>query len=264
MVDRDRASEIDPMNLQRNKEHKTMEIGFLINNLRDFLLNSEVKDCIAKVVLFGSHAKGQASADSDIDVLVFTTENNEAGQVVMDKVYDFILDYNVPLEVLVADIDSFYLHRDYFTYNVLRYGQEIYSMDKNEIKTAMLGKLRDLAEEYQESAQEVLDNGRIRLAVDAAYNAAELAAKGLILCKQDDLPGSHGGIVASFGQLYVKTEELDKSIGRELNRNLQLRNVARYKPDSLLERQDAEGVLKLARELITRLSEKIDVDFIKP
>jgi len=189
-----------------------MEIGFLINNLRDFLLNSEVKDCIAKVVLFGSYAKGQASADSDIDVLVLTTENNEAGQVVMD-------------------IDSFYLHRDYFTYNVLRYGQEIYSMDKNEIKTAMLGKLKDLAEEYQESAQEVLDNGRIRLAVDAAYNAAELAAKDLILCKQDDLPGSHGGIVAGFGKLYVKTEELDKSIGREL---------------------------------ITLLSEKIDVDFIKP
>jgi len=263
MIDRDRDSESDPMNLKRNKEHKTMEIGFLIKNLRDFLLNSNVKDCIAKVVLFGSHAKGQASADSDIDVLVFTTENNETGRLIMDKVYDFILDYNVPLEVLVADIDSFYLHRDYFTYNVLRYGQEIYSMDKNEIKTAMLGKLRDLAEEYQESAQEVLDNGRIRLAVDAAYNAAELAAKGLILYKQDDLPGSHGGIVAGFSQLYVKTEELDKSIGRELNRNLQLRNLARYKPDSILESQDAEGVLKLARELITLLSEKIDVDFKK-
>ena len=39
--------------------------------------------------------------------------------------------------------------------------------------------------------------------------------------------------------------------------------MARYKLDSLLERQDAEGVLKLARELITLLFEKIDVDFKK-
>jgi len=34
--------------------------------------------------------------------------------------------------------------------------------------------------------------------------------------------------------------------------------MARYKPDSLLKRQDAEGVLKLARELIALLSEKIN------
>ena len=240
-----------------------MEIGFLINTLRDFLLNSDLKDCIAKIVLLGSYAKGQASAKSDIDVLVLTTENSETGLLIMDTVYDFILKYNIPLEVLVADIDSLYLHKDYFTYNVLRYGQEIYSMDKNKIKAAMLEKLRDLAEEYQDSAQEVIDNGRIRLGVDAAYNAAKLAAKGLILCKQDDLPGSHGGIVAGFSQLYIKTEELDKTVGRELNRNLQLRNMARYKPDSSLERRDAEDAIKLARELITFLSEKIEVNFKK-
>ena len=96
------------------------------------------------------------------------------------------------------------------------------------------------------------------LAVDAAYNAAELAAKALILCKQDDLLGSDGGIVSTFGQLYVKTQEVNKSIGRELNRTLQLRNLARYKPDSLLNKQDAEALLKLAEELITTLSDKIN------
>jgi len=235
-----------------------MEISALITELRDFLLGSEVSDSIAKMVLFGSYAKGTASAGSDIDVLVLTTENGKTEQLLMEKVYDFILGYDVPLEVLVANIDSLYLDRDYFTYNVLRYGQEIYSMDTNSIKTSMLGKLTDLAEEYLDSAQEVLENKRIRLALDAGYNASELAAKGLILCKQDDLPGSHGGIVSTFGQLYVKTAEIDKSIGRELNRMLQLRNTARYKPDSILDRQDAEAALKLAGGLIAILSDKID------
>ena len=235
-----------------------MEISAVIKELRDILLDSELRDSIAKVVLFGSYAKGTASEDSDIDVLVLTTENGKTEQLLMEKIYDFILGYDVPLEVLVANIDSLFLDRDYFTYNVLRYGQEIYSMDTNDIKIAMLGKLMDLAEEYLDSAQEVLENKRIRLAVDAGYNASELAAKGLILCKQDDLPGSHGGIVASFGKLYVKTEELDKSIGRELNRTLQLRNMARYKPDSIPDRRDAEAALKLAGELIAVLSDKIN------
>ena len=44
----------------------------------------------------------------------------------------------------------------------------------------------------------------------------------LILFKQDDLPGSHGGIVRVFGQLYVKNSELDKVIGREFDKLLPL------------------------------------------
>jgi len=234
-----------------------MEIRDVTQTLRNFLLDSEISGSIAKIVLFGSHAKGTASTNSDIDVLFLTTQNGGTEQLLMEKIYDFILDYDVPLEVFVANIDSLYLDRDYFTYNALRYGQEIYSMDANDIKTAMLSRLIGLAEEYRDSAQDVLDTQRTRLAVDAGYNAAELAVKGLILCKQDDLPGSHGGIVSTFGQLYVKAAETDKSVGRELNRMLQLRNMARYKPDSVIQIQDAEAALKLAEELIAMLSEKI-------
>lgn len=234
-----------------------MDIRDVTTALRDFLLDSEISHSIAKMVLFGSHAKGTASGGSDIDVLFLTTENGRTERLLMEKIYDFILEYDVPLEAFVAGIDSLYVFRDYFTYNVLRYGQEIYSMDTNDIKSAMLGKLMELAEEYLDSAQEVLGNKRIRLAVDAGYNAAELAVKGLILCKQDDLPGSHGGVASTFGQLYVKTAETEKSFGRELNRMLQLRNMARYKPDSTLQIQDAQAALKLAEDLIAMLSEKM-------
>lgn len=94
--------------------------------------------------------------------------------------------------------------------------------------------------------------------MDAAYNAAEFAAKGLILLKQDDLPGSHGGIVSLFGQLYVKTKKIGKEIGRGLNTALKLRNVARYKPDALLLEEDAKDVLYLAERVIETLSKRID------
>lgn len=237
-----------------------MEISKLIDDFKNYLLSSEVKDKIAKVILFGSYAKGIAKPDSDIDILIFTTDGIEVEKAIMDKAYDFMMEYNAPLEVLISGIDELFLYQDYFTYNVTRYGVEIYAMEKEKIKIAMLNDIKDLAEEYFESAREVLEANRIRLAVDAAYNAAELAAKGLILLKKDDLPGSHGGTVNLFGQLYVKSNELDKNIGRGLNNALKLRNMARYKPDALLTKEDARGVLDLAEKLIEIVSEKVISD----
>ena len=233
-----------------------MEVKKVVNDLKDYLLSGEIKNNIAKIILFGSHAKGHASPDSDIDVLIFTTDGIDVEKAVMDRIYDFMIEHNAPLEVLTTGIDALLLYQDYFTYNISHYGWEIYSMEKDELKMAMLTDVKNLAEEYFESAQEVLESNRTRVALDAAYNAAELAAKALILLKQDDLPGSHGGIVSVFGQLYVKTNEVDKAIGRELNRSLKLRNMARYKPHALLTKEDAKNVLKLAEGLIRIVSDQ--------
>ncbi len=139
----------------------------------------------------------------------------------------------------------------------MRYGLEVYSMEKEEIKKEAARDLLHLADEYLESAEEVMERNRFRLAIDAAYNAAELAVKGLILLKQDDLPGSHGGVVNVFGQLYIKTGEISKNTGRELNLCLKLRNDARYKSNAILARENAEEVLNLAKNLLKLAREKI-------
>ena len=49
-----------------------MELPKVIADFKDCLLKSEVKDNIAKIILFGSYAKEVASPDSDIDILIFT------------------------------------------------------------------------------------------------------------------------------------------------------------------------------------------------
>ena len=61
------------------------------------------------------------------------------------------------------------------------------------------------AEEYLDAARDSLRNGYPRLAVDAAYNSAELGVKAMLLFRLDDIPGSHGGVVGKFGELYVKS-----------------------------------------------------------
>ncbi|RLC71889.1 MAG: hypothetical protein DRI26_04185 [Chloroflexi bacterium] len=63
-------------------------------------------------------------------------------------------------------------------------------------------------------------------------------------------------MVSSFGQLYVKTGEVEKQIGRDLNLALKLRNEARYKPGALLRRENAVELLSLARRLLEFVEEK--------
>ena len=232
-----------------------MDIERLLDNFKKYLLTGDIKDKIAKIILFGSYAKKTATADSDIDILIFTVNGKDVENSLMDKAYEFMIEHNAPLEILTSSIDALFF-QDYFVYNVTRYGVEVYSMEKEEIKRQVVKDIISLSEEYLESAKEVLDRNRIRLAIDAAYNAAELAAKALILLKQDDIPGSHGAVVSLFGQLYVKTNEVAPEKGRKLHVALKLRNEARYKPNALLTAENAQEVIGLAEGLIKIISEK--------
>jgi len=111
-----------------------MEINEVLNSFRDYLLNSDLKNNIVKIILFGSYAKRVASPDSDIDVLIFTTDGVDAEISVTDRVYDFMLEHNVPLEVVTSTVDELFLFQDYFTFNVTQYGLEVYSMEKKKDK----------------------------------------------------------------------------------------------------------------------------------
>lgn len=227
-----------------------IKVNELINNFKEYIVNTDFKEKIAKIFIFGSHVKGYAVAESDIDILIFITDGKNVEKQIMDRVYDFMMEKDAPLEVIISNIYELLVAPNYFIYNVTHYGLEVYSMEKEKMKKVLIEELKTLSEEYLESAEEVLKTSRLRVAIDAAYNAAELAAKGLILLKQDDLPGSHGGVVSVFGKLYIKTNEVDKEIGRRLNIALKLRNEARYKPDAILTKEDALEVLNLAKELV--------------
>lgn len=135
---------------------------------------------------------------------------------------------------------------------------------KNErlVKQAELGKLVGLAESYLAAALAMRKQGKYpRQVIDLGYNAAELCAKALILAKQDVLPRRHGGVVAIWSKLYVLSGEVDKEIGRLLNRSLDWRNLSRYDPKAAIDSSTAEDVLEAARKLIEiskKLLEKLD------
>jgi len=114
-----------------------------------------------------------------------------------------------------------------------------------------------LAREYFEVGKILFKGSRLRGAIDTTHNAAELATKGLILLKLDDVPSRHRGIVQKFSELYIKDGPLEREFGRQLNASLDYRNLARYEPTAKITKKMYESVSFIAKQLISFLEKEI-------
>lgn len=226
-----------------------------VERLKEALLASPVGERVAKIYLFGGVARGAVTEQSDIDVLIVLRNGREAAEQVADVLLSLQMEGCGPLEPLTCSVEDLIAPKDYFLYAVTRRGKEIYSMPEEEIRREGAWRLRDLAVQYLEAAEDTLGRGHLRLALDGAYNAAELAVKGLLLLiGVEELPGSHGGLLQLFGERWVKPGLVEREVGRELNRALEWRNWARYRYEARLSDEEARAVINLARNLIDRLS----------
>jgi len=222
------------------------------------LLTSSVADSIAKIVLFGSVLKGEAQPDSDVDLLVIATDAlDRVTEACLDGAFEINVESGQSVEPLIYCLDARRFPGSYFVYRALQTGEEIYSMDEQKLRREESRAYLELAEEYVHGARNSLACGDYRLAIDGAYSAAELCAKGLLLLKLEDLPTSHGGVVGKFGELYIRTGTLPQELGRELNRSLWLRNQARYERHTTIGQKEAQTMLELANKLIIALTEAL-------
>lgn len=177
------------------------------------LVSSPLGKQVMKIVLFGSHAKGTARQYSDLDVLIVANNGQELSDLIADLAFEIQMEYQVGLEPITISLDDLFPVRSYFVFNALRHGREVYAVAHEELKKEERKNLIALAEEYLTAAEHAAASGYWRLAVDAAYNAAELALKSLILKRDDDFPGSRGGLSAGLVSYTSNRESLRKRSG---------------------------------------------------
>jgi uncharacterized protein (UPF0332 family) len=238
------------------KIRKREALRYFVENL----CQSGVRDSIAKIVLFGSVARGDSSPESDVDLLVFATDRlAEVSKACAEASLWTGIARKESVEPLIRCSDKLLYTDSYFLTRALQEGEEVYGMAEEELaKKGAENSLR-LAEEYLELARYDLKGKQFRGAVDAGYNAAELCVKGLLILKLKRLPRTHGGIVQKFGELYIQTGLVAREVGRDLNQALQFRNDARYDFHAEITREKAEEVIKLAELLVGVLREAMGV-----
>jgi len=241
-------------------------LGFQTNKQRaiDYfikeLLKTEAKNSIARIILFGSFLKGEAKKGSDIDLLVITTDSfKEISNACADASFETALATGESVEPIVRCIDEARYPQSYFMYSVLKGGREVYSMDGEQLRRKEAQNYLYLSSEFLNGSKSNSEKGYFRIAVDTAYNACELAIKGLLLLRLPDIPGSHGGIVQKFGELFVKTGEVPKELGREINLALERRNNARYEPHAQITKEDAEEIIDLGERLQKILEKNLEI-----
>lgn len=219
------------------------------------LLNSKAKRDIGKIFLFGSMARQSVKPESDIDLLVFSLANTEkVRQTVQAVAFDATAKYGESIEPLIYEYTLFKHPDSYFIFNNIKKGREIYSMSPQQLKNKEQTVKIDLAEDYLSAAEFLLKNKKYRQATDAAYNAAELCVKALLLNKLDELPSTHGGLVQKFSEIFIKEKKkFDREIGRQLHQALEWRNRARYEGAIDITPETALEIVKLAKGFLQKV-----------
>lgn len=117
---------ISEMTAEEMKTWKPAKVGFdVIREIAGKIADAVDPD---KIILFGSYAKGEADAHSDIDLLVIM-ESDEPPYKRSLPIYDLLADYLLPVEVVVRTPEETTWYRDVpssFIQTVLREGVTLY------------------------------------------------------------------------------------------------------------------------------------------
>ena len=221
---------------------------------KERLLKSEVGDLIAKIVLFGSVARGEAGEESDIDVLVFALGDlRKVREACADASLWTSIETGESVQPLVYCIDELRFP-SFFIYKSVREGKVVFEMEREEMLRREAEGYLDLAETYFESFKMLKQANMYRVAVDVGYNAVELCIKALILLRAGEIPRTYGGIVKKFVDI-MKTGEIPSEIGRKLHLSFENRNKASSHARITVE--DADDVENLIKFLIGFLEREI-------
>ena len=234
-----------------------------LNAAADFtarLLNGSAGNRVARIVLFGSVCRGEARPESDIDLLVFGVSDLETvREAALESALDTAMDWGHNVEPLIVGISDLRVPSGWFLYRTLQIGKEVYRMDETLLRLQESRGWWELAREYLEQARDTGDRGHYRLAVDGAYNAAELAAKGLLSLKLTELPSTHGGIVHILAREYVVTGIAPRDIVSGLGKALELRNQARDARLAVIALDHVKSVVEVAENTMRMLDEQLSL-----
>ena len=103
------------------------KIKRLVDQVKTFL-HEKYGAGIKRVILYGSHARGEATKDSDVDVLVLVDESlspHEVEDSLSDLLYDIILEEQELVSVVAVPEERFENYNSPFMLNVKREGMAV-------------------------------------------------------------------------------------------------------------------------------------------
>jgi len=114
--------------------------------------------------------------------------------------------------------------------------------------------LIERAMRYLKSAKILLKEKDYESSVSRAYYAMFYSAQAALLTKKLSF-SSHKGVISAFGEHFIKTGIFPREMGRELNRAFEKRQIGDYEYTFVITKQEAEEILRNAKEFITKITQ---------
>ncbi len=243
-------------------------------------LHRQLDGNLLTVILYGSKARGDATPDSDIDLLTVLRHTDEPlKQTATDIAWEIALEYDVPLSPIVVNAQRYQeLRAERFTFyrNVHRDGYTLYPPVETAprhdasiiatktppliledvsvyMSTSEVGFYLNLAQEALQAAQDNVDR-HYSTTVNRAYYAifyaasATLASKGIGRSK-------HSGVQSAFGYEFIRTGVIEPEYGKMYTTALTNRLDSDYDIHTTTDETTARRVLADAQKFVARIED---------
>jgi uncharacterized protein (UPF0332 family)/predicted nucleotidyltransferase len=246
-------------------------LGHLTENERAALdellarLRKKYRKRLVRVVLFGSKARGDADAESDIDLLIVVKPDGaELKEDILHEKSGIELTRGVAfggltlsdpdfreIQKLRAPIYRSIRNEGISLYpRIRRYSRaplEVNGGKENvdEHKKVQIKSQFEKCQEAIDDAKFTLENGRYRTAVSRGYYAVFTIASA-VLFVLDVVRVKHRGVQSAFGEFFVKERRFDPEYSDIFERARKLREEADYKP--VLEKLAPESAKRIVAD----------------
>jgi uncharacterized protein (UPF0332 family) len=119
-----------------------------------------------------------------------------------------------------------------------------------------IASLIERARRYLKSARTLLGEPDHESCVSRVYYAMFYTAQAMLLTQQRSF-SSHKGVIAAFGEHFIKTGVFEREMDRELNRAFEKRQLGDYEYAFSITRTEAEQSLASGEQFVERVSRRL-------
>lgn len=216
---------------------------------------------VKSVILYGSKARGDAHAYSDIDLLVMLDPGDEAQKEVECEIASALnLDYGIRIEAFLQSVslaNEMQLVGSPFMQNIARDGVVLLGegVNVNPIETQRFVKeYMNSTKERLRPAEAAIQVGSYRDSVSRSYYACLDAADAALIAR-GVIPKSHKGTLDLFSQKLVKPKLVPKQYKDICEHMQRARESADYERGAHVTKAAAERALARAKEFVAMIEQ---------